>query len=331
MGLQKTTLFVLVFLALFSSRTFGQEHTLVRFSFGSGWYALPAVVAVERGFFAQEGLVVSGLASSSGPAVINALNAGSTDFAEVPQRVLLVMAAAEVPVKVIAMSGWGTEMELVAKVGVPAESITDLKGKRIAVLFGSEAFPVLVRLLNRARLRPTDVEITQLSASDLTQAFQKDLAEAVFETRHFTSVLVQNGQARVVIGSQDVSKALGVISGIPLVARTAEIENNPETVQKFVTAWVKALKYIEQDPDDVARLLQIFFHRQGVKATTRMARSWVEMIKYNEYAWSPNAVADAEYNGWGLNIGGILKVAPKLTGYIDNRFVEKAVKIIAAP
>ena len=44
-----------------------------------------------------------------------------------------------------------------------------------------------------------------------------------------------------------------------------------------------------------------------------------------------SAAAIALLVALGLNIGGILKVAPKLTGYIDNSFVEKAVKIIAAP
>ena len=41
------------------------EWTLARLSFSSGWDALPAVVAIERGFFIQEKLMVSGLSVSS--------------------------------------------------------------------------------------------------------------------------------------------------------------------------------------------------------------------------------------------------------------------------
>ncbi len=327
----RTTLLAVALLALFPARGLGQDPALVRLSFSSGWDALPALVAIERGFFAAEGLVVSGLAIPSAVAVIHSLNVGSTDFAAVPQRVLLLMAAAKVPVKVVAMAGWGTEMELVAKPGDGVNALTDLKAKRLAVLTGSEAFPVLVRLLNQARMRPTDVKITRLAADKLIKALKDNLADAVFETRHFTLPMVQNGEARVIMTAKDVTAAIGLIGAMPLVARDAVIEKEPETVQKFVSAWVKGLKYIQQDPDDAARILRIFFHRQGVKVAVDMSNLWVRMVKYDQYVWSPGAIADAEYNGWGLNVGGIFKVAPKLEGFVDNRFAVKAAKAIASP
>jgi ABC-type nitrate/sulfonate/bicarbonate transport system substrate-binding protein len=69
-------LVVVGYLALLPGYSFGAASTLVRLSFSSGWDALPAVVAIERGFFAQEELVVSGMAVSSAQAVINSLAAG---------------------------------------------------------------------------------------------------------------------------------------------------------------------------------------------------------------------------------------------------------------
>lgn len=304
------------------------EIALTRLSFSSGWDALPAVVALERGFFAQEGVIVSGLAVSSAEAAINSLAAGSTDMAAVPQRVFLVMVAANAPVKAVAIGGWGTEMELVAKPGAEIRSVADLKGKKVAVLQGSEAFPVLIRLLNRAGLNPADVDIKSMPGDELTKALGGDAADAVFETRYFTAAMAQSGQGTVVMTADAVTQAIGSIDALPLVARSEVIEKEPETVQKVVTAWIKALKYIEQDPEDASRLLQIFFHRQGVRITTETALSWVRMAKYNQYIWSPAAIADAEYNGWALNVGNILKVAPKLAGFVDNRFAEQAVKTI---
>ncbi len=327
----RTTLLVVALLALFPARGLGENPALVRLSFSSGWDALPALVAIERGFFHAEGLVVSGLAITSAVAVINSLNVGSTDFAAVPQRVVLLMVAAKVPLKIVGMGGWGTEMELVTKPGNGISSLADLKAKRLAVLIGSEAFPVLVRLLNQVRMRPADVKIMRLPPNKLTKALEDNLADAVFETRHFTLPMVQNGQARVIMTAKDVTDAIGLIGGMPLVARDSVIEKEPETVQKFVSAWVKGLKYIQQDPDDAARILRIFFHRQGVKVAVDMANLWVRMVKYDQYVWSPGAVADAEYNGWGLNAGGILKVLPKLEGFVDNRFAERAAKAIASP
>lgn len=306
---------------------------LVRFSYSSGWDAVPAVVAIERGFFVQEQVVVSALTRSSEAAVINSLHAGSTDLAAVSQRTLLVMAAAQVPVKIVAMGGWGTEMELVAPKESPIKRVEDLKGRSVAVVVGSEALPVLVRLLNRAKLRPDDVKVVHLSPDNLLQAFRKEkpLAEAVLETRHYTSTLLARGDARVVLSSKEIVSAIGFVGASPLVARTAVIDKEPATVQKFVNAWVKALAYIRQDPEDVVRLMTIFFHRQGVIGINReMLKSWVSLTNYTRTAWAREDILDAEYNGWALHAAQILKVTPKIQPLVENRFAEEATKRLAA-
>ena len=301
---------------------------LARLTFSSGWDALPAIVGIERGFFAQEGVVVSGLAVTSPEAVINSLAAGSTDFAVVPQRVMLVMVAAKAPVKIIGMGGWGTQLQLVARSDAKIKTVADLKGKTVAMLRGSEALPAFVRLLNQAKLKPTDVKIALTSADDLVKILAAKKADAVFETKHFTSTFVQNKSAALVLDSPDITKAIGWIDGIPLVANANTLVKEPKLVQSFTNGWAKSLAYIRQDPEDAARVLEIFFHRQGVQVTAGMAKSWVGMTKYDQYGWSDAAIADAEYNGWGLNTAKILKVAPKLKGFVDNRFADAAAKAL---
>jgi ABC-type nitrate/sulfonate/bicarbonate transport system substrate-binding protein len=154
------------------------------------------------------------------------------------------------------------------------------------------------------------------------------LVDAVFETRHFTAAYLQNNEGRVLVPAQEVTKATGSIGAVPVVTTAAEIDSSPEVVQSFVTAWAKAMKYIQQDPDDAAHLLQIYLHRQGARVTPEIAGAWVRLTKYNQYGWSKAAVTDAEYNGWALNVGNILKVQPKLAEYIDNSYMDKAVKQI---
>lgn len=304
-----------------------QSRPVIRFSFGSGWNALPAIVAIERGFFAQQGLTVSGMAVSSAAAVMQSIAVGSTDFATVPQRTLLVMAAAKLPVTVISMNGWGTQLELVVRKGDKrVRSLRDLKGKKIAVGAASDAYPVLIRLLNAAKMRPSDVVIQPLPAARLVTALKSKRADAVFAFRHFTSVLVQSKQGRVVMDNARIVKALGRVGATPLLVNNRLLKTQPKTVQKFVTAWVRALKYIQKDPRDAANLLRIYFHRQGVTVSNKLAASWIPMTRYDRYVWSRAAIADAEYNGWGLKAGKVLKIRPKLAGYIQNRFAVRALK-----
>lgn len=324
---QTLTLAFVIALAI-GVRAMAADMSLARLSYGSGWDALPAIVGIERGFFAEQKIIVSGMAVSSPTAVIQSLNVGTTDFALVPQRVMLVMVAAKVPVKVIAMGGRGTEMELVARPDANIKSVADLKGKTVAVVQGSEALPVLVRLLNQSKLKPTDIKIASMNTDSLLKSLADKKADAVFETRHFTIPLVDKKQGTVVLDAAGVAKAVGAVGAIPLVARNDVITKDADLTQRFVNAWVKSVAYIHQDPADAARILQIFFHRQGVTITPAMAQAWVAMIKYDQYSWSTAAVTDAEYNGWALNAAKILKTAPKMTGYVDNHFADAAAKAL---
>lgn len=88
----------------FAESVQGEEWKLVRFSYSSGWDALPAIVAIERGFFAKEQLVVSGLTATSAEVVANSLVNGSTDVAALPQRTLLALAAIQLPVRIVSMN-----------------------------------------------------------------------------------------------------------------------------------------------------------------------------------------------------------------------------------
>jgi ABC-type nitrate/sulfonate/bicarbonate transport system substrate-binding protein len=307
---------------------------LVRLSFSSGWDALPALVAIERGFFVREKLTVSGLALSSGEAVIKSLATGSTDFASVPQRTLLVMTVAKAPVKVVALSGYGTRTELVVASDSPIAKVADLKGKLIAVGTGAEAYPALIRLLNASGLRPADVTIRSLDGQDLSEVFRQKRADAVCASAHFTARMVTDGQARVLLSNEDIVKAIGLIGPAPLVAAAKLVQSSPDTVQRFVNAWVEALRYIQRDPDDSARILQIFFHRQGVVVPLEQARSWVGMTRFDRVTWTGDDVTDADFNAWALAEGGILKVRPKLEqiqALIDNRFAERALARAQAP
>jgi len=309
----------------------GMRHpALVRLAFGSGWDGLPAIVGIERGFFDQQNIVVSGLPTASAKALANSLVAGSTDFAAIPQRFFIALAAAKLPVKAVAVGVSGTHFELVAKPGSGIKSITDLKGKTIGLSRSSESLPVLMRLLNAAKIAPKDVKTELMSPSGVETALEKGKADAIFETQHYTAPLIQKKKAVAIMTPEDVVKSIGVIDAMPLITTNAMIQKQPKLVERFVRGWIAALHYIQQDPKDAARLLQIFLHRQGITVQPQTAEAWVGMADYDRYEWTPPLVADAEYNAWGLQQAKVLKDAPKLAPFIDNSFAEKATQALAS-
>ena len=315
----------LVLLLTVASARATEEATLVRVSFGEGWDALPAVVAIERGFFHREGLVASGMPVTSAEAVIQSLVTGSTDFAVVPQRTLMVMAAAEVPIRVVALSGWNTQLNLVVgkKLG-KISSVAELKGRTIAVGRGAQAHPVLLRLLNAEGLAPSDVKIEMMGPDDLVSALERSAADAVLASGHYTSRMVAGGNGRVLLPHAALVETIGYVGAVPLVTSTQVVELRPDLARRVMRAWVKALQHIQSNPEDAAKVLQIYFHRQGVPVEEAQALAWVGMTRWDRAVWTDADIADAEYNGWGLTVGGILKLQPKLGALMEPRFAQEA-------
>lgn len=301
-----------------------QKKDLVRLSFGNGWSALPAIVGIEAGFFDEQNLIVSGLSYSDERAVIKSVVIGSSDFAAVPQRTFIVAAGSSLPVKALALNGTGLVIDLVVPTASEVAAVSELKGKTIAVGAGSEAYPVLMRLLNLHGMRPSDVKLRFLSGSDLVTVFDKSQADALIETRHYTQLLMAQGKAKALVPYADIVKQLGVVGSQALIARDELIKDEPHVVQRFVNAWAKALLFINQKPEDAARFLTIYFHRQGVVVRDEDAKNWVSYLNYGRVVWNQNDIADAEYNGWGLVEGQIIKNSPKLQPFVESSFAEAA-------
>lgn len=318
---------VLAALALLLTPTASAEDApetgLARLSIGNGWDALPAVVAIERGFFAQQALVVSPQISESLQTLANSLQANSTDYAVVSQRDFLKLAEADLPAIAVALNSWGSDPELILPGDSESESLASLRGKRIAVGGGSDALPLLVRLLDQEEIPLADVSLQVISHQSIPKVFADDTADALFEAPHFTRPLLESG-ARVLVSQKAIAERLGNRGATALLVRRNLAEKEPERVQRFVNAWVRGLRYIEQDKDDSARLLQAFFHRQGVKVSRDLALSWIDYSRYDRVAWNDEDIADAEYNAWALVEVGILKSIPTLAPFVDKHFAERS-------
>ncbi|RDD62658.1 ABC transporter substrate-binding protein [Ferruginivarius sediminum] len=324
---------LMVIVVSFGSVATAQDNDsfrLVRLSYSTGWDALPVVVAVERGFFTRQRLIVSGVAANSAGAVAQSLQANSTDIAVLPQRAFISLAAAGTNAKAIAVNSWGTQMQLVAPPNSGISTIKDLKGRTVAVGEGSAALPFLMRILNLEGLSPDSVRILQMPADQLATALPDGRADAVFDMGHITGPIIGAGQAKAVLNPQDVQKNLGAVGAMPVLASGRFIKNEPEVAQRVVNAWLAAQRYIHENPKDSAQLLRIFLHRHGVTVPEQLVANWIGLQRYDKlHEWTDNAIKDAEYNAWGLKQAGAIKEIPKLGGFVDNRFVKQAMKQIA--
>lgn len=297
---------------------------MVRLALGDGLAAMPAIVAQERGFFAQENLVVSGLGLGSPKSAAASLAAGTSDFATVEQSSLLAMRTLGAPVKVVALSHWDAAVDLVVPVRAEAPAtLGDLVGRRVAVA-DTASYAILARLLNAAGLRPQEVEVLILKWGEAAQAFTDGTADAFIGPRALSAPLLEGNAARRLVAHEQIVERLGITGAQPLLVRAEMLETQPEVVQRFLNAWVKALVYINQDLDDAAGLFQIYQHRQGVRMARKHAHAWVSASRFDRYEWAPEDTQDLTYNGWALIETGLLPDLPELGDLADNRFAARA-------
>jgi sulfonate transport system substrate-binding protein len=125
------------------------------------------------------GYVVTWKEFPGGPQLLEGLKADSVDFAHSGEAPPIFAQAAGAPLLYFAyvQDGPKSEAILVPK-DSPIHTITDLKGKKIGLNKGSNVHYLLVRALDKAGLKYTDVELVFLPPADGRAAFEKGTLNA---------------------------------------------------------------------------------------------------------------------------------------------------------
>lgn len=115
----------------------------------------------------------------SGPPLLEALNAGAIDFGHAGETPPIFAQAAGVPFVYAAYEPAAPRGEaiLVPK-GSPIKFVAELKGKKIALNKGSNVHYLLVRALENAGLKYSDIETAFLAPADARAAFERGAVDA---------------------------------------------------------------------------------------------------------------------------------------------------------
>jgi len=116
---------------------------------------------------------------SGGPQLLEGVKGGAVDFAHSGEAPPIFAQAAGTPLLYIGYVPDGPKSEaiLVPK-DSPIKTVADLKGKKIGLNKGSNVHYLLVRVLDKAGLKYTDVELVFLPPADGRAAFEKGAVDA---------------------------------------------------------------------------------------------------------------------------------------------------------
>ncbi|GAB2900088.1 sulfonate ABC transporter substrate-binding protein [Paraburkholderia jirisanensis] len=194
------------------------------------------------------GVSVSWTEFSAGPVQLEALNVGSIDFGDVGEAPPIFAQAAGAPLAYIAATVTRPESEAVLVLpGSPIRSVSDLKGKKIALNKGSNVHYFLVQLLRQHGLQYGDVHLVFLAPADARAAFERASVDAWVIWDPFFAA------AQQAPGARSIADASGVVGNRAYYfSSQAYARNNPDVIRIVLEELNKVDRWGSQNKDQLA-------------------------------------------------------------------------------
>lgn len=143
----------------------------------------------------------------SGPPLLEALNVGAVDFGNTGETPPIFAQAAGAPIRYVAYEPPAPRGEaiLVPK-DSPLKSVADLKGKKVALNKGSNVHYLLVKALEKAGVKYSEVTPVFLAPADARAAFERGAVDAWVIWDPFQAA------AEAATGARTLSDGIGLVS-----------------------------------------------------------------------------------------------------------------------
>lgn len=285
----------------------------------------PQYVAIEEGYFAEEGLDLELVTGFGADKTLTAVLSGEADigFMGAEASIYAYQEGANDPVVNFAQLTQRAGNFLVAREEMPTFTWNDLKGSK--VLGGRKGgMPEMVfeYILKENSIDPEkDLEIDQsIDFGSTAAAFSGGLGDFSVEFEPSATALEKEGAGYVVA-------SLGVDSGyVPYTsysAKTSFMEENPEVIQSFTNALQKGMEYVQSHtPEEIAEVIAPQFAETDLDTITAIVKRY-----YEQDTWKENLVF--EKDSFEL-LQDILESAGELSARVDygdlvtREYAEKA-------
>jgi ABC-type nitrate/sulfonate/bicarbonate transport system substrate-binding protein len=225
-------------------------------------FSTPAYVAAENGYWAKQGLNVSVKLTSSGRAVVQAVQAGEAQFghAALSTTTASARASGNMLKGVIAYYNAG---DYLAKAGgraiigrkdrgIDAANPKSMEGKKIAHLTGSTNEVYLREWFKKHKLDIAKSQLVSVPVENMPITIAQGLVDAIAPWEPYTSQAIRElGPNAVVVSRGEESL---VADAIGAVAHEDWIKKNYDFVEKFSLGLIEAAQFVRKNPKDAAQI-----------------------------------------------------------------------------
>jgi sulfonate transport system substrate-binding protein len=187
----------------------------------------------------------------AGPQLLEGLNVGSIDFGNVGEAPPVFAQAAGANLVYVANQPPAPHAEaIVVPKGSSVKSLADLKGRKIALNKGSNVHYLLVKALEKAGLKYTDVQTVFLPPADARAAFERGSVDAWAIWDPFLAAAEKQIGARVVVDGK------GIVANHQFyLASRNYADKNPGVIKAIVSELQRVDLWASQDEQAVAEVL----------------------------------------------------------------------------
>ncbi len=227
------------------------EKVTVRFTWKfKGEYA-PLCLAVERGYFKQQGLDVELAEGSGAQTVFKLLASGSETFGYGPAIAAASAISAGLPLRVVALYQTSTPMGVISFPDVPLKSPKDLEGKRLAISVGETFSDMLAPFAKVNDIDLSKVRTIQMDGSARNAQFlQRNIDVMSVYISNELPVLENRTNVKFnVINVADYGLRL---NGASIITSLQVIQTKPELIRKLLAGIDKGYRDAMADPKAAA-------------------------------------------------------------------------------
>lgn len=282
----------------------------------SDLHQLAAFVALEKGLYKKEGLEVTvGGIFKAGPELMTAFASKDLDFGYVGEAPAILSVANKVAdVKIIAQANLEGSA-IVVKKGSGIKTLENLVGKTVAVPGYGQVQDLLFRkALWNSHIPIKSVNTIIIKPPEMISALQTRQIDAFVAWEPYPSKAVTSGVGEILFLS---GKIWAKHPCCVVVADSAFIAKNPDSILSLLKAHVQATRFIQENPKEALEI--------GVKYTGMDPETVRLAMSHIIYEYIPNVQGLVEYVNFIKEMGLLKKVDPGdlVQHIIQSSFLEK--------
>jgi NitT/TauT family transport system substrate-binding protein len=282
----------------------------------------PFYIALEKGFFEDEGLTVRLERIEDFGARRGALSSGSLEGSvETVDSFAIGIAEGLPAIQVLKIDdSFGGDGLVVRK---EINSISGLKGKKVAYSKGSPSHFFLLYFLKKEGMASRDILSQYMEAGEAGAAFVSGKVDAAVTWEPWLSKANETSHGKLLLSSRDYP---GLIADTFVVHKSVA-EKRPEDVKKVLRAWFRAVQYLGSHREDalaiMSRNLSISQNElEGMLGVIRFP-SYEENLRFFEATSGPDSFTEMFRAAGAIWYEeGLIKTIPSPEGHYNVAFLK---------